>query len=90
MQLSSAVRSLQFGLYSAFMGVFVYLLLGTSPDVTFGPTAVMSLLTAEFCSEVEDDARLAIMLTFICGVVQIIMGLLNIGGEPTSSSSQTL
>lgn len=61
------------------MGVLVYLFLGTSRDVTFGPTAVMSLLTAEFCSEVSEDARIAIMLTFICGIVQIAMGLLNIG-----------
>ena len=73
------VQSEQYGLYSAFIGVFVYTFLGTSRDVTFGPTAVMSLLTAEFCSAVEDDATMAITLTFICGIFQIVMGLLNIG-----------
>lgn len=63
------------------MGCFVYVLLGTSRDVTFGPTAVMSLLTAEFCSAgmVEGDASLAIMMTLISGVIQILMGILNIG-----------
>ena len=70
---------LQYGLYSSFMGCFVYVFLGTSKDVTFGPTAVMSLLTAEFCSFFENDASYAIMLTLISGVIQIVMGILNIG-----------
>ena len=34
----------QYGLYSSFMGVFLYTLLGTSKDVTLGPTAIMSLI----------------------------------------------
>uniref|UniRef100_A0A3B3HSF1 SLC26A/SulP transporter domain-containing protein n=1 Tax=Oryzias latipes TaxID=8090 RepID=A0A3B3HSF1_ORYLA len=34
----------QYGLYSAFMGGFIYTVLGTSKDVTLGPTAIMSLL----------------------------------------------
>ena len=34
----------QYGLYSSFMGVFIYCLMGTSKDVTLGPTAIMSLI----------------------------------------------
>jgi sodium-independent sulfate anion transporter 11 len=34
----------QYGLYSSFMGVFIYCFLGTSKDVTLGPTAIMSLI----------------------------------------------
>ncbi len=34
----------QYGLYSAFIGLFVYLVLGTAKDITLGPTAIMSLM----------------------------------------------
>jgi len=67
---------LQYGLYSAFMGCFVYVLLGTSKDVNIGPTAVMSLLTATFA---RGSVMLAIVLSLCCGVIQIILGLLHIG-----------
>ena len=67
---------LQYGLYSAFMGCFVYVLLGTSKDVNIGPTAVMSLLTATFA---HGNVMLAIVLSLCCGVLQIILGLLHIG-----------
>eukprot|EP00039_Didymoeca_costata_P016445 m.296805 g.296805 ORF g.296805 m.296805 type:complete len:750 (-) comp16393_c8_seq6:1506-3755(-) len=33
-----------YGLYSAFMGVLVYTFMGTSKDITLGPTALMSLI----------------------------------------------
>mgnify|MGYP000164778163 CR=1 FL=1 len=36
----------EYGLFSSFMGVFVYCLLGTSRDVSVGPTAIVSLLVA--------------------------------------------
>lgn len=73
---------LQYGLYSAFMGVFIYALLGTSKDITLGPTAIMSLLVAEFASDrspVPDDPTYAIVLTLISGLMQLVMGLLNMG-----------
>lgn len=40
----------QYGLYSAFMGCIVYCFLGTSKDITLGPTAIMSLMTAIFAT----------------------------------------
>ncbi|ESO97389.1 hypothetical protein LOTGIDRAFT_231568 [Lottia gigantea] len=70
----------QYGLYSAFMGCFVYCFLGTSKDITLGPTAIMSLMTGTFAhSQVEGDATYAIILTLMCGVVQLVMGMLNLG-----------
>lgn len=70
----------QYGLYSAFMGCFVYTLLGTSKDITLGPTAIMSLLTAAFAtSPVENDPTYAIILCLECGVVQLLMGVLHLG-----------
>ena len=35
----------QYGLYSAFMGCFVYIVFGSSKDITIGPTAIMALMT---------------------------------------------
>lgn len=66
------------------MGVFIYTFLGTSKDITLGPTAIMSLLVAEFGSEkapknLHNDATYAIILTFITGLIQLVMGLLNMG-----------
>ena len=70
----------QYGLYTAFMACFVYFLLGTSKDVNLGPAAVMSLLVAEFGhSVIHDDATYAIALSLVCGVFQIVMGILHAG-----------
>jgi hypothetical protein len=37
----------QYGLYSSYIGILIYTLMGTSKDITLGPTAVMSLLVGE-------------------------------------------
>lgn len=72
--------SSQYGLYSAFMGCFVYCFLGTAKDITLGPTAIMSLMTATFAtSPIEEDATYAIVLCLITGCVQLLLGLLNLG-----------
>ena len=72
------------------MACFVYFLLGTSKDVNLGPTAVMSLLTAEFGhSVVKDDATYAIALAFINGIIQIAMGIMSLGMEILFSSVST-
>jgi len=69
------------------MACFVYCLLGTSKDVNLGPAAVMSLLTAEFGhSVIHDDATYAIALSLVCGVFQIIMGILQVGRSSALSS----
>ncbi|XP_041362514.1 sodium-independent sulfate anion transporter-like [Gigantopelta aegis] len=70
----------QYGLYSAFMGSFIYCFLGTSKDITLGPTAIMSLMTATFAtSPIPQDPTYAIILSLVCGVVQLVMGTLNLG-----------
>lgn len=66
----------QYGLYSAFMGGFIYTLLGTSKDVTLGPTAIMSLLCF---SVVGGQPQRAVLLSLLCGVVQAVMALLRLG-----------
>ncbi|XP_063312347.1 sodium-independent sulfate anion transporter [Pelobates fuscus] len=66
----------QYGLYSSFVGCFVYCVLGTSKDVTLGPTAIISLLVSLYTYE---DVSLAILLSFLSGCIQLAMGLLNFG-----------
>ncbi|XP_051015134.1 LOW QUALITY PROTEIN: sodium-independent sulfate anion transporter [Acomys russatus] len=66
----------QYGLYSAFTGCFVYLFLGTSRDVTLGPTAVMSLLVSLYTFR---EPAYAVLLAFLSGCVQLAMGLLHLG-----------
>ncbi|KAM6164699.1 sodium-independent sulfate anion transporter [Rhynchocyon petersi] len=66
----------QYGLYSAFMGCFVYFFLGTSRDVTLGPTAIMSLLVSSYTSH---KPAYAVLLAFLSGCVQLAMGFLQLG-----------
>ncbi|XP_024902934.1 sodium-independent sulfate anion transporter isoform X4 [Pteropus alecto] len=66
----------QYGLYSAFMGCFVYLILGTSRDVTLGPTAIMSLLVSSYTFH---EPAYAVLLAFLSGCIQLAMGFLCLG-----------
>uniref|UniRef100_H0WWG2 Sodium-independent sulfate anion transporter n=1 Tax=Otolemur garnettii TaxID=30611 RepID=H0WWG2_OTOGA len=66
----------QYGLYSAFMGCFVYLFLGTSRDVTLGPTAIMSLLVSFYTFH---EPAYAVLLAFLSGCIQLAMGFLHLG-----------
>jgi sodium-independent sulfate anion transporter 11 len=38
----------QYGLYSAYMGGFMYCLFGSSKHITVGPTAILSLLLTKY------------------------------------------
>ncbi|NWX28625.1 S2611 protein, partial [Notiomystis cincta] len=67
---------LQYGLYSSFMGCFVYCFLGTAKDVTLGPTAIMSLLISSYAFH---EPVYAVLLTFLSGCIQLAMGLLHLG-----------
>lgn len=58
------------------MGGFIYTLLGTSKDVTLGPTAIMSLLCF---TVVGGQPHRAVLLTLLCGLIQAVMALLRLG-----------
>ncbi|EDO48274.1 predicted protein, partial [Nematostella vectensis] len=70
-----------YGLYSAFMGCFIYCIFGTSKDVSLGPTAIMSLIVNQYChySEEDEDTRFAIALAFFSGLIQFAMGFFRFG-----------
>lgn len=67
------------------MGVFVYTFFGTSKDVTLGPTAILSLLTASVINSnantnnLEANVPMAVLLTLLSGIIQFTLGILNLG-----------
>ena len=52
------------------------MLFGSSKDVTVGPTAIMSILTAEYAIL---GFEYAILLAFICGIMISLFGILRLG-----------
>ncbi|CAG4983060.1 unnamed protein product [Colias eurytheme] len=67
----------QYGLYSSFMGCFIYIVFGSCKDITLGPTALLALMTYEQIQGRNFDY--AILLCFLTGIVQLIMGILHLG-----------
>lgn len=68
---------LQYGLYSAFAGCIVYTVFGSCKDITIGPTALMSLMTHQ--QVVGRNSDYAVLLCFLSGILQFIMGSLKLG-----------
>lgn len=76
----------EFGLYSSFVGVFIYSFFATSKDVSIGPVAVMSLQVGKVVAKVQDKygdkysgPEIATFLSLICGGISAAIGLLRIG-----------
>lgn len=76
----------QYGLYSSFVGVFIYSFFATSKDVSIGPVAVMSLQVGKVIARVQDKegdkyapAIIATFLSLICGGIAAGIGVLRLG-----------
>ncbi|XP_070490563.1 sodium-independent sulfate anion transporter-like isoform X2 [Chironomus tepperi] len=67
----------QYGLYSSFMGCFMYTIFGSCKDITIGPTAIMSLMIYSAVNNLNVD--FAILGTFLSGLVILFLGVLNLG-----------
>lgn len=67
----------QYGLYSAFLGCFVYCIFGTSKDITLGPTAIISLMVSAYGK--PEVPHYAVALTLFTGIILLTMGLLRLG-----------
>ncbi|XP_043283268.1 sodium-independent sulfate anion transporter-like isoform X2 [Venturia canescens] len=67
----------QYGLYSGFMGCFVYLIFGSCKDVTVGPTAIMALLVQPYVTKNNED--FAVLMSFLSGCVITAMGIVRLG-----------
>ncbi|XP_013113761.2 sodium-independent sulfate anion transporter isoform X1 [Stomoxys calcitrans] len=66
----------QYGLYSAFMGCFTYIIFGSCKDVTIATTAIMALMVHPYAIQSPDYAAL---ICFLAGCLILLMGLLNLG-----------
>lgn len=77
----------QFGLYSAFIGVLIYWVFGTSKDITIGPVAVMSTVTGTIITEVtkahpqykNHPEVIASAVAIISGAIIFFLGLIRLG-----------
>ncbi|CAL8103463.1 unnamed protein product [Orchesella dallaii] len=67
----------QYGLYSAFIGCFIYIFVGSTREITIGPTAVMAIITLSYIN--GKPPEYAVLLSFVCGVVTLLMGILQLG-----------
>jgi len=73
-----------YGLYAAFLPVAVAALWGSSNQLGTGPVAVVSLLTASSLAVLAPPGSdhfiaLAIMLTLLVGVIQLLLGVFRLG-----------
>ncbi|XP_028160691.1 sodium-independent sulfate anion transporter isoform X1 [Ostrinia nubilalis] len=66
----------QQGLYGSFLGCFIYIVLGGCRAVPAGPTAIASLLTWQVAG---GSLEKAVLLTFLAGLVELLMGVLGLG-----------
>ncbi|KAF9327824.1 hypothetical protein BG006_008920 [Podila minutissima] len=72
----------QHGLYSAYIGAIFYCFMGTSKDLTIGPTAVISLVTGELVTELAGrytPGQVAAISCLAVGAVIAILGVLRLG-----------
>ncbi|GJJ73947.1 solute carrier family 26 (sodium-independent sulfate anion transporter), member 11 [Entomortierella parvispora] len=72
----------QHGLYSAYIGALFYCFMGTSKDLTIGPTAVISLITGELVAQLTgklSPAEVAGISCLVVGLLTLIMGVLRLG-----------
>jgi SulP family sulfate permease len=75
---------LYFGLYTAFVPAIVGALWGSSRQLATGPVAIVSLMTAAAItplavSGTPEYIGLALLLTFLVGLIQMLLGVLKLG-----------
>ncbi|KAI1825520.1 sulfate permease [Xylaria intraflava] len=77
-----ATIPIEHGLYSSWIPSAVAVFLGTSKDLSTGPTSLMGLLTAEIVADLKNDytpADIAAAVAFMVGVYGLVIGLLGLG-----------
>ncbi|XP_049818071.1 sodium-independent sulfate anion transporter-like isoform X2 [Aethina tumida] len=67
----------QYGLYTAFIGSFTYIFFGTIKEVSIGPTSLMAIITCSYVDGLPIECM--ILLTFLAGCVELLMGFLKLG-----------
>lgn len=73
----------QYGLYTAFMGSFAYVFFGKIKEASIGPTSLMALLVYSYTA--EKPMEYVILLCFLSGCVEFLMGVLRLGKKQKSN-----
>lgn len=66
-----------YGLNSAYVSVFIYFLFGPSKDCVLSPTTILAVMTSVYVSGYGEG--IAVIVTFLSGVVILCTGFLNLG-----------
>ncbi|KAH8898116.1 sulfate permease [Thozetella sp. PMI_491] len=73
----------EFGLYSSWLPAALYVFMGTSKDLSTGPTSILGLLTAEAVLDLSKEGfapqDIASAMAFVVGVYSLLIGLLKLG-----------
>jgi len=75
------------GLYAAILPMLVYALLGTSKQLSVGPVALGVGAIAQ--TGTEGFILLAMLLAFMVGIIQLLMGLFRVSSETKASIKTT-
>lgn len=67
----------EYGLYSSLTAGAVYTIFGSCKDISVGPTAILSAITAKYVSSYSAD--FAVLATFLSGVLILTMSVLRLG-----------
>ncbi|KAH8597691.1 sulfate permease [Bisporella sp. PMI_857] len=70
------------GLYSSWIPAAICVFMGTSKDLSTGPTSILGLLTAEIVRDLKDEygiAAIANAVAFMVGVYSLALGVLGLG-----------
>ncbi|KAH3909571.1 hypothetical protein HBH56_158310 [Parastagonospora nodorum] len=73
----------QYGLMSSWLPNFLYFIMGTSKDMSTGPTSLMGLLTAEIIRDVQKEGytpqAIASAVALSVGIYALVIGALKLG-----------
>ncbi|KAL7628290.1 hypothetical protein AAE478_002490 [Parahypoxylon ruwenzoriense] len=70
------------GLYSCWVPAAVMVFMGTSKDLSTGPTSILGLLTAEIIADLKDEyarADISAAVAMMVGIWSLLIGLLGLG-----------
>ncbi|KAF9875228.1 sulfate permease [Colletotrichum karsti] len=73
----------EFGLYSSWLPAAIYVFMGTSKDLSTGPTSIMGLLTAEIIGDLKTEGfapeDISSAVALMVGIYSLMVGLLKLG-----------
>ncbi|KAB5542795.1 sulfate transporter 4.1 [Coniochaeta sp. 2T2.1] len=72
----------QYGLMSSWLPASLYAFMGTTKDLSTGPTSLIGLLTSEIVDELKDDwspSEIASAVALMMGVYGMVIGFLKLG-----------